>query len=534
MTTQNYKTPTDIPFTTANSDFQKLIQSGETYIRKEELIDYAATDFASLRDALVSYMKAAYSLDYQNFSEADYGMMFTELVAYMGAVMSFKADALANESYLSTAKTRRNVSKLLGLIGVRLKGPTSAGGSAKIVFPASVVTNPTISADNRVVSISSPTDGGQVSYTLYPVTNGKILSLTSNSTDIELSISDSYDSSTSWSNLALVEGALVQETGSFDTTDAYKTITLGEGPVIENSAQVFVTSETALSGTYTQVDNLYSSSGGSDKVFELQYDENYNGVIRFGDGNLGASPPNSSTYRVVYRVGGGVRGNILGTGISNNITTSLGAAALTNTSVITGGINAETAEEAKLNAPLTYKRQDRLVTLDDYRAFVSRYSNPTGGIAVGTASTRKAYSSANIIDVYVLQKATQNQLQKATVDYKTNLLAAMEEKKMITDEVVIVDGLIRTLDLIITLFVDSSLRNVEDVVKRKVSDIVTKFFSYDNFSFGTKFVPQDLNRKIFDLSEVRYSTIDNISDNVTVDFNEVIALNNLTVNISYI
>ena len=534
MTTQNYITQSNIPFTTAQSDYQKLVQSGETYLRKEELIDYAATDFGTLRDALVSYMKAAYSLDYQNFTESDYGMMFTELVAYMGAVMSFKADALANESYLSTARTRRNVSKLLGLIGVRLKGPTSAGGSARITFPASVASNPVISAGNRIVTISSPMDGGQVNYTLYPVSNGKILSLTSNSTDIELLTLNSYESSTVWSNLALIEGALVQETGSFDTTDTYKTITLAEGPVIENSVQVFVTSETALSGTYTQVDNLYSASGGSNKIFELLYDENYNGVVKFGDGNLGASPPNSSTYRVVYRIGGGERGNILGAGIATNITTSLGTALLTNTSVITGGINAETVEDAKVNAPLTFKRQDRLVTLEDYMSFVSRFVSPTGGISLGTAATRKAYSSANIIDVYVLQKATANQLQKATVDYKTNLLQAMNEKKMMTDDVVIVDGLISTLDLILTLHVDASLRNIEDVVKRKVSDIVTNFFSYKNFVFGSTFIPQDLNRKIFDVSEVRYSTIDNITDNISVDFNEVIALNNLTINISYI
>ena len=72
------------------------------------------------------------------------------------------------------------------------------------------------------------------------------------------------------------------------------------------------------------------------------------------------------------------------------------------------------------------------------------------------------------------------------------------------------------------------------MVKGKISSIVSSFFSYSKFGFGEKFVPQELNRKIFDLSEVRYSTLDNVSDNILVDFNEVISLNNLTVNISYI
>jgi len=536
MTTTNYNLPSNIPFTTATSDYQKLIQSGSTYINKESLIDYAATDFASLRDALISYMKAAYSLDYQNFTESDYGIMFTELVAYMGAVMSFKADALANESFLPTARTRRNVSKLLRLIGIRMKGPTSAGGSAAISMIITPTSDPLISAQERVVTLASPLDGGEVNYTLYSVENGKISSLAANSTDLVLSLDDGVvdGEGLTWNNLALIEGSLVEETGSFDTTDSYKTITLNEGPVIENSVQVFVTSESSLSGTYTQVDNLFSASGGSDKIFEVIYDEVYNGVVRFGDGNLGASPPNSSSYRVIYRVGGGVRGNILGNAISTSITTNQGMANLENTSVITGGIDAETVADAKINGPLVFKQQDRLVTLDDYKSFVSRFVSPTGGISIGTASTRKAYSSANIIDIYVLQKATATQLQKATVDYKTNLIAAMEKKKMLTDEVVIVDGLIRTLDLVVTLFVDSSLKSIEDVVRRKASDIMTSFFSYTKFDFGVTFVPQDLNRQIFDLSEVRYSTIDNIDENISVDFNEVIALNNLTINFSYI
>ena len=146
----------------------------------------------------------------------------------------------------------------------------------------------------------------------------------------------------------------------------------------------------------------------------------------------------------------------------------------------------------------------------------------------------RVYSSANIIDVFVLQKATTNQLQKATVDYKTNLLAAMQEQKMLTDEVVIVDGLIRTLDLIITLYVDSSLEDSEDTIKQKAANVVTNFFTYDKFGFGDVLIPQELNRELFDLNEVRYSTVDNIDKNIEASFNEVIQLNNVTINVAYV
>ena len=536
MSTKNYNLPSNVPFTTASSDYQKLIQQGANYENKESLIDYAATDFGTLRDSLFTYMQAVYPEDYQNFTESDFGVMFTELVAYMGSVMSFKADALANENFLPTARTRRNVTKLLELIGIRLKGPTSAGGSAAIVLDtASPGADPVISASDRVITLSSPLDGGQVTYTLYPVVSGKIQSLGENSTSITLGrTSSDGGANTSWSNLALLEGALVEETGTFNTTEVFKTIKLTQGPVIENSAQVFVNAADALSGTYTQVDNIYTASGSTNKIFEVLYDENYNGTLRFGDGTVGASPPNSSSYRVLYRVGGGTRGNILGASVVSPVTTNVGTGTITNTSVITGGVDAETVESAKRNGPLVFKQQDRLVTLGDYSSFISRYSSPAGGAAIGTASTRKAYSSANIIDVYVLQKATATQLQKATIDYKTNLLAAMQGKKMLTDEVVIVDGLIRTLDLIVTLFVDSALSDKEDTVKQEAATIITDYFSYSRFGFGDAFSPQDLNRSIFDLSNVRYSTIDNVKEAIELDFNEVIQLNNVTINVTFI
>mgnify|MGYP003112007899 CR=1 FL=1 len=530
MSTRDYDLPTNIPFTTASSDFQKLIKQGPDYEAKDSLINYAATDFGTIRDSLIQYMKAVYSEDYQNFTESDFGVMFTELVAYMGAVMSFKADALANENFLPTARNRRNVTKLLNLIGIRLKGPTSAGANAELVLDSAAGANVTIEAANRLFTITSPLDGGSVSYTLYKTTNGKVAPLESNTTDILLDRSDS-EGNTTWTNLALLEGSLVQEVGTFDTTEVFKTIKLAQGPVIENSVQVFVTADQSLSGTYTQVDNLFSASGPGDKIFEVLYDDVYNGTVRFGDGTVGASPPNSSSYRILYRIGGGERGNLLGTTINAPVPTSEGAGTVTNTSVATGGINAETVEEAKRNGPLVFKQQDRVVTLGDYEAFVSRYSSPTGGTAIGTASTRKAYSSANIIDVFVLQKATTRQLQKATVDYKTNLISALEKKKMLTDEVVVVDGLIRTLDLIVTIYIDSALSDLEDSVKRDAANVIENYFSYNRFGFGTPFIPQDLNRKIFDLSDIRYSTIDNVSDTITVDFNEVVQLNNLTINV---
>jgi hypothetical protein len=56
------------------SDFMKKVIIPDD--RKDTLIDYASSDFLSLRNSIIEYIKAVYPLDYQNFSETDLGVMY--------------------------------------------------------------------------------------------------------------------------------------------------------------------------------------------------------------------------------------------------------------------------------------------------------------------------------------------------------------------------------------------------------------------------------------------------------------------------
>ena len=154
---------------TISSDFMKLATIPVS--KRPSFINFAATDFTTLRQSLIDYAKTVYPNDYKYFVESDLGLMFLELTAYMGAVMSMKADMLANENFLATAKQRSSVKKLLELIGISMKGPLSAACDAKITFPESM-NNTSITPQNRNINIASPQDGGNLSYTLYKVVNG--------------------------------------------------------------------------------------------------------------------------------------------------------------------------------------------------------------------------------------------------------------------------------------------------------------------------------------------------------------------------
>lgn len=522
-----------------SSDFLKLV--GIENAKKPDFINYAATDFLSLRQSLIQYVKSVYPLDYQYFIESDLGLMFIELVAYMGSVMSMKADMLANENFLATAKKRNSVKKLLELIGVNLKGPTSAAADAQITFEgiASTYSQLDITPGNRVAQGFSPEDGGVTNYTLYKVVNGFVdtANATGNVTLFPEESDNQNDTSSIFSNLVLLEGALVTESGDFLSTQQQKTVTLSQFPVVEGSVQVFLTSvNNNVNGAYQQVDNVFFASGVTDKIFEVVYNDDYQATVVFGDGNTGISPDDSASYFISYRVGGGSRGNTPANSITKEVTGDTGSqtyqGTLINTDLATGGANAETIEKAKKYAPLTFRRQDRLVTLEDYAVFANTFAGTFGTVGKASAVTRKAYASANVIDIYILEKASDLQLQRATPNFKRELLEEINKKKMATDDVVIVDGLVRTLDLVTTINIDSSDKQNETQIIANVRDKILNFMNVDNRDFGQSLSIPELNRVIFEIPEVRFSSIDNLEQDIPAEFNEIIQLNNITINVN--
>ena len=176
-----------------------------------------------------------------------------------------------------------------------------------------------------------------------------------------------------------------------------------------------------------------------------------------------------------------------------------------------------------------------MVTLEDYKGHANRFASNYGSTGKAAAVVRRAYSSANIIDLFVLEKASNTQLRRATQEYKKQLLESITPKKMLTDEVVVVDGLIRTMDLFLVLTLDSNFKSGQNQIIQSARELTQKYFNVDNTDFGEPFVPQDLIRYILDNeTNIRYARVDNVESPISVGFNEVIQLNNLNITVSFV
>lgn len=89
-------------------------------------IRYLARDFGSLRQNLIDFAKNYFPNSYQDFNEASPGMMFLEMSAYVGDVLSYYTDVALQESMLLNATERQNVFNLAQSFGYRPKTAVAA------------------------------------------------------------------------------------------------------------------------------------------------------------------------------------------------------------------------------------------------------------------------------------------------------------------------------------------------------------------------------------------------------------------------
>jgi len=109
--------------------------------KKSIPIRYTSRDFDSIKNDLIEHAKRYYSDTYKDFSEASFGSLMLDTVAYVGDILSFYLDYQANETFIDTAVEYNNVVRHAKQIGYKFKRNQSAHGivSLYVLVPASVI-----------------------------------------------------------------------------------------------------------------------------------------------------------------------------------------------------------------------------------------------------------------------------------------------------------------------------------------------------------------------------------------------------------
>jgi len=89
-------------------------------------IKYVNRDFSDFRSQLIEYAKNYFPDSYNDFSPTSPGIMFIEMAAYVGDVLSFYQDTQLQETYLQYAKNPANLYNLAYMMGYKPKVTTVA------------------------------------------------------------------------------------------------------------------------------------------------------------------------------------------------------------------------------------------------------------------------------------------------------------------------------------------------------------------------------------------------------------------------
>lgn len=129
----------------------------------------------------------------------------------------------------------------------------------------------------------------------------------------------------------------------------------------------------------------------ADHSYEVQVDEGGAARIRFGDGKRGARlPSGQDNVMAIYRKGIGSGGNLEAGQLSQLMSRPLGLKEVTNPGPSSGGVDAESSEEARDSIPLGVRTLGRAVSLRDYEDFARAYT----GIAK---------AQARVLDIHGIQ-----------------------------------------------------------------------------------------------------------------------------------
>lgn len=389
-------------------------------------IKYINKDFTSLRDQLVEFTKNYFPNTYNDFSPTSPGMMFMEMAAYVGDILSFYQDMQLQETYIQYAKNPANLYNLAYMMGYRPKTTAVAEVDVEVsqVIDALPNRQPDWSQATQLaggIQLTSTTSG-QTKFFIDKPIDFTFSSSYDPTTVVVESLSSGQPSQYKLTKTAKAfSGEVKTITQTFNTVEKYATVTINDSniigilSIIDNNGAGNTWYEVPFLGQDTIFTDQENSSSDSNVVpymlqlqrvprrFTTRFNSTGQLIIQFGAGITGQSdtvitpdptnvglgnsqgvsridyaydPSNflytqtyglapQGTLQIRYLVGGGVAANVPANTITSPAVPVAGVT-FNNPQAATGGRDGDTVEEIRQNALRSFNEQGRAVTLQDY------------------------------------------------------------------------------------------------------------------------------------------------------------------------
>ena len=104
-------------------------------------IKYINRQFDSLKTDLINFTKTYFPTTYNDFGQASIGMMFMQLSAYVGDVLSYYLDNNLQQMFLQYAQNQNSIMRIAQMYGykVQMTTPASVTLSVSITVPTATL-----------------------------------------------------------------------------------------------------------------------------------------------------------------------------------------------------------------------------------------------------------------------------------------------------------------------------------------------------------------------------------------------------------
>ena len=506
-------------------------------------IRYLNRNFTDFRKELIDYTKNYFPDTFNDFSEGSPGVMFIEMAAYVGDVLSFYQDQQLQETFLKHAKNPANVFSLAYMMGYRPK--VSSASQVRLTLTQTVPTGSAgvpdfsqagVISENEIV-VASTGNG-----TSFLIPNSVNFAQSSSVDPTTFVLSDDGTEATLTKFTTAFSAQVIEATEVVTDFERFKTITIDddnilgileikdsednkwyEVPFLAQDTIIEVDDSGSVPNTLKleKVERRFVSRFTSSGQLQIQFGAGIQGALEgddeeedflpsplnvgfnpTGDGTLktafdpsnflftksyGLAPVNT-TLTIKYLKGGGVQSNepagaidqTFPQGVNPNIT-------IINEQPATGGRDGDTVEELRENSLRAFAEQQRTVTTNDY--VVRAVSMPARfGVVSKAFATRDTFSGIRSslspleVSLYVLSSDTDGNAVQAETTLKENLKKYLSQFIMLTDNVTIKDA------FIVNIGVDYEISILPDAlgpeVLLKTSQAVADYFRKDRFTIN--------------------------------------------------
>jgi len=367
-------------------------------------------DFDTIKSNLKTFLNQQSSFTDYDFEGSGLNVLL-DILAYNTHYNAYYLNMVANESFLDTALLRDSVvshAKSLNYVPHSMKAPI-----ATINFSAK-----STSATTSILTIPSG----------YSFLSNKIDGKSYNFVVLQDVTATKANSSFYFENLNIYEGQLI--TYSFAHNQAAnpkQTFTLPNANIDTTTIRVGVSPSpvnTSIS-VYTNVTDI-SDVTTTSEVYYLQENKGGKYQIYFGNGIVGKALPDGAVVTVSYLLTNGTSANkannfVAALTLSDSLNETLTNFTVTPVSAASGGSEREGVDDIKFGAAAQFTTQNRLITTNDYQAFLKRSYPALDSLSVwgGEEETVPVYGT-----VYVSLKP------------KTNYYISETEKQKIIDDLI--------------------------------------------------------------------------------------------------